>query len=97
MWGRARSVGCGGGLVREPLLGVRIVVGHGVHPHPNLPPSRGKGFVVAERAIREPPLRGIGCTAYNGRPQGSPLHVGKDGVLRGGSGIKTVGRRGASE
>ena len=27
------------------------VVGHGVHPHPNLPPSRGKGLVGAERAI----------------------------------------------
>ena len=23
--------------------------GHGVHPHPNLPPSRGKGFIGAER------------------------------------------------
>ena len=27
------------------------VVGHEVHPHPNLPPSRGKGFVATERAI----------------------------------------------
>ena len=27
------------------------VVGHEVHPHPNLPPSRGKGFVATEQAI----------------------------------------------
>ena len=26
-------------------------VGHGVHPHPNLPPSRGKGIADSERAI----------------------------------------------
>ena len=30
------------------------------------------------RAVPEPPLRGVGRTAYNGRPQGSPLQ-GKDG------------------
>ena len=30
------------------------------------------------RAVPEPPLRGVGRTAYNGRPQGSPLQ-GEDG------------------
>ena len=42
------------------------VVGHGVHPHPNLPPSRGKGFVAAEREIFIVMTSGKGMTGEEG-------------------------------
>ena len=43
------------------------------------------------RAVPEPPLRGVGRTAYNGRPQGSPLQ-GKDGRVGEGGWIPASAR-----
>ena len=40
--------------------------------------ARTTGGGVGGRAVPEPPLRRVGRTAYNGRPQGSPLQ-GEDG------------------
>ena len=48
-------------------------------PHP-----RTTGGGVGGRAVPEPPLRGVGRTAYNGRPQGSPLRGEDGGVGEGG-------------
>ena len=52
------TVGLGGRAVREPPLRERMLSGTGFTPSPvftragsNLPPSRGKGFAGAERAI----------------------------------------------
>ena len=53
--------------VREPPLREENVIVYGIHPHPNLPPSRGKGLLGAgeyriwrraTRAVREPPVQG---------------------------------------
>ena len=50
---------------------------------------------VGGRAVPEPPLRGVGHTAYNGRPQGSPLQ-GEDGRVGEGGWVpasaRTTGR-----
>ena len=43
---RTREGGAGTGGSRTVSAGENVV-GNGVHPHPNLPPSRGKGFVGA--------------------------------------------------
>ena len=60
-----RGLGAGGQAVREPPLRKEHIVGHWVHPHPNLPPSRGKGFVGDKRAIFIVMPCG-GCAAFGG-------------------------------
>ena len=49
---------------------------------PRMREDNGRGS--RGRAVPEPPLRGVGRTAYNGRPQGSPLQGEDGGVGEGG-------------
>ena len=59
--------------VCERCLRGRMLVGHGVHPHPNLPPSRGKGIADSERAIL------IVVTGRGTGKMGSPHPRGQEG------------------
>ena len=53
--------------------------------------ARTTGGGVGGRTVPEPPLRGVGRTAYYGRPQGSPLQ-GKDGGVGEGGWIPAFAR-----
>ena len=48
---------------------------------PRIREDNGRGGRGGGRAVPEPLLRGVGHTAYNGRPQGSPLQEKDDGGL----------------
>ena len=54
--------------------------GRGRGMGPRIREDDGKGESGGGRAVPEPPLRGVGRTAYNGRPQGSPLREKDGGV-----------------
>ena len=94
----ARTTG-GGGLLRQRDCSASLhcaqgdTRGMGKGDGSLSPSSRGQairedtGEGVGGRAVREPPLRGVGRIAYNGRPQGSPLQEkdgGHGGVGKGG-------------
>ena len=58
------------------------------------PHSRGqREGGVGGRAVPEPPLRGVGRTAYNGRPQGSPLQGRMAGWGKGNGSPHSRGQR----
>ena len=90
----ARTTGGGVGGGRFPnrpyegLVAQHITGDHKGRPYGRNGRGRGMGPRIREdngrgsrgRAVPEPPLRGVGRTAYNGRPQGSPLRKEWEGT-----------------